>query len=86
MKKNSKTQSVMNQTIHETLKLADKLPEDVFDEIQFEMVIWSGLEMMKMGSEHPNEKKLEKFTIKSEEKYKELLKKARQKLDEASAK
>ena len=66
---------------HDAERLMDELPQDVLNEIQLELVIFSSLSYIDMGPLEPSEKQIKKHMKRSMQKQIELLRKAKIKLN-----
>jgi len=62
-------------------RLMNELPQAVLDEIQLEMILWSGIAMIEMGSREPTKKQLKRHMKHSMDRHIELLRKAKANLD-----
>ena len=68
---------------HDAERLMDELPQDVLNEIQLELVIFSGLSLIEMGPAEPSKKQFKKHMRRSMKKHIELLRAAKIELDKA---
>jgi hypothetical protein len=66
---------------HDAERLMDELPQDVLNEIQLELVIFSGLYLIEMGPSEPSKKQIKKHMKRTMQKQIELLRKAKIKLN-----
>ena len=66
---------------HDAERLMDELPQDVLNEIQLELVIFSGLSLIEMGPSEPSKKQIKKHMKRTMQKQIELLRKAKIKLN-----
>tara|TARA_B100000767_G_scaffold168154_1_gene157484 strand:+ start:318 stop:545 length:228 start_codon:yes stop_codon:yes gene_type:complete len=66
---------------HDAERLMDELPQDVLNEIQLELVIFSGLSPIEMGPSEPSKKQIKKHMKRTMQKQIELLRKAKIKLN-----
>ena len=66
---------------HDAERLMDELPQDVLNEIQLELVIFSGLSLIEMGPSKPSKKQIKKHMKRTMQKQIELLRKAKIKLN-----
>jgi len=66
---------------HDAERLMDELPQDILNEIQMEMIIFSGLSFIEMGPSEPSKKQFKKQMERSMDKYIELLRAAKIELD-----
>ena len=66
---------------HDAERLMDELPQAILDEIQFEMIIFSGLSFLEMGSSEPSKKQFKNHMQQTMNKHIGLLKKAKNKLN-----
>jgi hypothetical protein len=64
-------------------RLMNKLPQAVLDEIQLEMILWSGIAMMEMDSREPSTKQFKKHMKRSMNKHIKLLRAAKVELDKS---
>ena len=71
----------MIKTPHDAESLMDELPQAILDEIQLEMVIFSGLSLIEMGPSEPSKKQIKKHMKRTMQKQIELLRKAKIKLN-----
>ena len=62
-------------------RLMNELPQDVLNEIQLELVIFSGLSLIEMGPSEPSKKQIKKHMKRTMQKQIELLRKAKIKLN-----
>ena len=63
--------------------LMDELPQAILDEIQLEMVIFSGLSLIEMGSSEPSKKQIKKHIKRSRRERIKLLRAAKVELDKS---
>ena len=68
---------------HDAERLMDELPQDVLNEIQLEMVIFSGLSLIEMGPWEPSKKQIKKHMKRSMKEHIKLLRAAKVELDKA---
>lgn len=66
---------------HDAERLMDELPQDVLNEIQLEMVIFSGLSLIEMGPSEPSKKQIKKYLKRSMKEHIKLLRAAKVELD-----
>ena len=66
---------------HDAERLMDELPQDVLNEIQLEMVIFSGLSLIEMGPSEPSKKQIKKHMKRSMNEHIKLLRAAKVELD-----
>tara|TARA_B100000780_G_scaffold132626_1_gene93010 strand:+ start:51 stop:278 length:228 start_codon:yes stop_codon:yes gene_type:complete len=66
---------------HDAERLMDELPQDVLNEIQLELVIFSSLSYIDMGPSEPSKKQIKKHMKRTMQKQIELLRKAKIKLN-----
>ena len=66
---------------HDAERLMHQLPQEILDEIQLELLFWTGPALIEMGPTEPTEKPMKKFMEQSVIKHVELLRKAKAKLD-----
>lgn len=72
----------MKKTPQDVLRIMEELPQSLLDEIQMTMVIWSGLEFIKMGPGQPSDEKLTALMDRSHDKFVELLRDAKRRHDQ----
>ena len=72
----------MKTPTQDVLNIMEELPQALLDEIQLTMVIWSGLEFIKMGPQQPSNKKLAEFSDRSHDKFVALLRDAKRRHDQ----
>jgi len=68
---------------HDAERLMNELPQDVLNEIQLEMVIFSGLSLIEMGPSEPSKKQIKKHMKRSMKEHIKLLREAKVELDKA---
>ena len=68
---------------HDAERLMDELPQDVLNEIQLELVIFSGLSLIEMGSSEPSKKQIKKHMKRSMNEHIKLLRAAKVALDKS---
>tara|TARA_B110000211_G_scaffold219043_1_gene264436 strand:- start:274 stop:501 length:228 start_codon:yes stop_codon:yes gene_type:complete len=68
---------------HDAERLMNELPQDVLNEIQLEMVIFSGLSLIEMGPSEPSKKQIKKHMKRSMNEHIKLLRAAKVELDKA---
>jgi len=68
---------------HDAERLMDELPQDVLNEIQLELVIFSGLSLIEMGPSEPSKKQIKKHMKRSMNEHIKLLRAAKVELDKA---
>ena len=68
---------------HDAERLMDELPQDVLNEIQLELVIFSGLSLIEMGPSEPSKKQIKKHMKRSMNEHIKLLRAAKIELDKA---
>ncbi|MDA8782108.1 hypothetical protein N9N16_02755 [Porticoccaceae bacterium] len=68
---------------HDAERLMNELPQDVLNEIQLEMVIFSGLSLIEMGPSEPSKKQIKKHMKRSMKEHIKLLRAAKVELDKA---
>ena len=66
---------------HDAERLMDELPQDVLNEIQLELVIFSGLSLIEMGPSEPSKKQIKKHMKRSMNEHIKLLRAAKVELD-----
>ena len=66
---------------HDAERLMDELPQDVLNEIQLELVIFSGLSLIEMGPSEPSKKQIKKHMKRSMNEHIKLLRAAKVDLD-----
>jgi len=70
---------------HDAERLMDELPQDVLNEIQLELVIFSGLSLIEMGPSEPSKKQIKKHLKRSMKEHIKLLRAAKVELDKAGS-
>lgn len=70
---------------HDAERLMDELPQDVLNEIQLELVIFSGLSLIEMGPSEPSKKQIKKHMKRSMKEHIKLLRAAKVELDKAGS-
>ena len=70
---------------HYAERLMNELPQDVLNEIQLEMVIFSGLSLIEMGPSEPSKKQIKKHLKRSMKEHIKLLRAAKVELDKAGS-
>ena len=73
----------MIKTPHDAERLMDELPQDVLNEIQLELVIFSGLSLIEMGPSEPSKKQIKKHMKRSMNEHIKLLRAAKVELDKS---
>jgi hypothetical protein len=68
---------------HDAERLMDELPQSVLNEIELEMIIFSGVSLIEIGPSEPSKKQIKKHMKRSMKKYIELLRAAKIELDKA---
>ena len=68
---------------HDAERLMNELPQDVLNEIQLEMVIFSGLSLIEMGPSEPSKKQIKKHMKRSMNEHIKLLGAAKVELDKS---
>jgi hypothetical protein len=68
---------------HDAERLMNELPQDVLNEIQLEMVIFSGLSLIEMGPSEPSKKQIKKHMKRSMNEHIKLLRAAKVELDKS---
>ena len=68
---------------HDAERLMDELPQDVLNEIQLKLVIFSGLSLIEMGPSEPSKKQIKKHMKRSMNEHIKLLRAAKVELDKA---
>lgn len=68
---------------HDAECLMNELPQDVLNEIQLEMVIFSGLSLIEMGPSEPSKKQIKKHMKRSMKEHIKLLHAAKVALDKS---
>ena len=68
---------------HDADRLMNELPQAILDEIQLEMVIFSGLSLIEMGPSEPSKKQIKKHMKRSMKEHIKLLRAAKIELDKA---
>ena len=68
---------------HDAERLMNELPQDFLNEIQLEMVIFSGLSLIEMGPSEPSKKQIKKHMKRSMKEHIKLLRAAKVELYKA---
>jgi hypothetical protein len=68
---------------HDAERLMDELPQDVLNEIQLELVIFSGLSLIEMGPSEPSKKQIKKHMKRTMNEHIKLLRAAKVELDKS---
>jgi hypothetical protein len=68
---------------HDAERLMDELPQAILDEIQLELIIFSGLSLIEMGPSEPSKKQIKKHMKRSMKEHIKLLRAAKVELDKA---
>ena len=68
---------------HDAERLMDELPQDVLNEIQLKLVIFSGLSLIEMGPSEPSKKQIKKHMKRSMNEHIKLLRAAKVELDKS---
>ena len=68
---------------HDAERLMDELPQDVLNEIQLKLVIFSGLSLIEMGPSEPSKKQIKKHMKRSMNEHIKLLGAAKVELDKS---
>ena len=68
---------------HDAERLIDELPQNVLNEIELELIIFSGLSLIEMGPAEPSKKQIKKHMKRSIRKHIELLRAAKVELDKS---
>jgi|TARA_B110000114_G_scaffold11255_1_gene11108 hypothetical protein len=68
---------------HDAESLMDELPQAILDEIQLELIIFSGLSLIEMGPAEPSKKQIKKHMKRSMKEHIKLLRAAKVELDKA---
>ena len=68
---------------HDAERLMDELPQDVLNEIQLELVIFSGLSLIEMGPSEPSKKQIKKHMKRSMNEHIKLLRAAKVELEKS---
>ena len=68
---------------HDAERLMDELPQAILDEIQLELIIFSGLSLIEMGPSEPSKKQIKKHMKRSMNEHIKLLRAAKIELDKA---
>ena len=66
---------------HDAERLMDKLPQNVLNEIELELIIFSGLSLIEMGPSEPSKKQIKKHMKRSIKEHIKLLRAAKVELD-----
>ena len=68
---------------HDAERLMDELPQDVLNEIQLKLVIFSGLSLIEMGPSEPSKKQIKKHMKRSMNEHIKLLRAAKVELEKS---
>ena len=68
---------------HDAERLMDELPQDVLNEIQLKLVIFSGLSLIEMGPSEPSKKQIKKHMKRSMNEHIKLLRAGKVELDKS---
>ena len=68
---------------HDAERLIDELPQNVLNEIELELIIFSGLSLIEMGPAEPSKKQIKKHMKRSIKEHIKLLRAAKVELDKA---
>tara|TARA_B110000503_G_C6761346_1_gene255565 strand:- start:130 stop:360 length:231 start_codon:yes stop_codon:yes gene_type:complete len=68
---------------HDAESLMDELPQAILDEIQLELIIFSGLSLIEMGPSEPSKKQIKKHMKRSMKEYIKFFRAAKVELDKA---
>lgn len=70
---------------HDAERLIDELPQNVLNEIELELIIFSGLSLIEMGPSEPSKKQIKKHLKRSMKEHIKLLRAAKVELDKAGS-
>jgi len=70
---------------HDAKRLIDELPQNVLNEIELELIIFSGLSLIEMGPSEPSKKQIKKHLKRSMKEHIKLLRAAKVELDKAGS-
>ena len=68
---------------HDAERLIDELPQNVLNEIELELIIFSGLSLIEMGPSEPSKKQIKKHMKRSMNEHIKLLRAAKVELDKS---
>jgi hypothetical protein len=68
---------------HDAERLIDELPQNVLNEIELELIIFSGLSLIEMGPSEPSKKQIKKHMKRSMNEHIKLLRAAKVALDKS---
>ncbi|MDB4109416.1 hypothetical protein N9558_03280 [Porticoccaceae bacterium] len=68
---------------HDAERLIDELPQNVLNEIELELIIFSGLSLIEIGPSEPSKKQIKKHMKRSMKEHIKLLRAAKVELDKA---
>ena len=68
---------------HDAERLIDELPQNVLNEIELELIIFSGLSLIETGPSEPSKKQIKKHMKRSMKEHIKLLRAAKVELDKA---
>jgi len=68
---------------HDAERLIDELPQNVLNEIELELIIFSGLSLIEMGPSEPSKKQIKKHMKRSMKEHIKLLHAAKVALDKS---
>ena len=70
---------------HDAERLIDELPQNVLNEIELELIIFSGRSLIEMGPSEPSKKQIKKHLKRSMKEHIKLLRAAKVELDKAGS-
>ena len=68
---------------HDAERLIDELPQNILNEIELELIIFSGRSLIEMGPSEPSKKQIKKHLKRSMKEHIKLLRAAKVELDKA---
>ena len=70
---------------HDAERLIDELPQNILNEIELELIIFSGRSLIEMGPSEPSKKQIKKHMKRSMKEHIKLLRAAKVELDKAGS-
>ena len=70
---------------HDAERLIDELPQNILNEIELELIIFSGRSLIEMGPSEPSKKQIKKHMKRSMKEHIKLLRAAKIELDKAGS-
>jgi len=70
---------------HDAERLIDELPQNILNEIELELIIFSGRSLIEMGPSEPSKKQIKKHLKRSMKEHIKLLRAAKVELDKAGS-